>query len=253
MKLDWLIDLIYPNARCVACNEPRKIDPGAALCDDCVKELDALRIREGYCPRCLSPKRADLPCRYCAEGGMAYISAAFSPFRYHSVAQRLVVALKFQGVHLAADPLVHGMIDSLDGRHFDAIVPIPLHAKRLRERGFDQARLLCDRISAQIHVPVLPALTRIKNSKPQSCLSHTKRRDNVKDIFRVELPANGMRLLLVDDVRTTGNTARACAKALIEAGASEICLLTATVAAAYDSAWSSSPSSTMEAAFSAKE
>lgn len=254
MNTNWLIRLIYPDARCVACQEPRHIDPGAPLCDSCRQALEKLRLHDGCCPHCLSPKRADLPCRYCLEGGMAHISAAFSPYRYHGVAQKLVVALKFQGVHLAAEPLVRGMLDALDGRSFDGLVPIPLHEKRLRERGFDQARLLCDRIAAPLHAPVLPALVRTRNSKPQSRLSHAKRRNNVKDIFQAVLPVEGLILLLVDDVRTTGSTARSCAEALIRSGAREVCLLTATVAAAYEDDPSSSlPDSAADAAFSARE
>ncbi len=230
-----VLDLLIPQVRCLNCNEPRHIDPGAPLCEACRQELEGLRISEGICPRCLSPWRGQDPCRYCEEGGMAGIEAAFSPYRYHGPGAGLVKSLKFLGVFLAAAPLISGMLDCLDARAFEAMVPVPLHRRRERARGFNQAALLCKGISTATHVPVLMALERCKATKPQSELPHHRRKDNVKDSFRVIQDVADMRILLVDDVRTTGHTARACAMALLEAGARSVCLLTATVAASYSS------------------
>lgn len=238
-----LTDLIYPQARCLACDEPRRIDVGSALCDACGQALDALRLSDYVCPRCLSPRRGDKPCETCLKGRMRHISAAFSPYRYHGAAQRLVTALKFQGVYLAAKPLQDAMLGCLDGRGYDALVPVPLHKRRLRERGFNQAAVLAEEIAKAHQLPLLDALWRRGNSRRQSSLPHDKRQENVRDQFSARMPLKGKRILLVDDVRTTGSTADACAKALLEAGASEVCLLTACVAAVYSPASSSSSES----------
>lgn len=252
--LDRLVGLLYPQVRCLACNEPRRIDEGQALCDSCLLVLATLQLEEGICPHCLSPKKSALPCRYCLEGGMQHISAAFSAYRHHGVAQKLVVALKFGGVHLAAEPLIEGMLSSLDGRSFDALVHIPLHRNRLRERGFDQAALLSSRVATAMGLQLHAALLRCVDTRQQSKLAPHDRRQNVEKAFQVVKPVRGMRLLLVDDVRTTGNTARACARMLLEAGALEVCLLTATVASPFALySWDAASDSARAAALSATE
>jgi len=125
------------------------------------------------------------------------------------------------------------MLDCLDGRHFDCMVPVPLHRSRLRQRGFNQSALLCERMGQTSGLKTIDALERLRNTKRQSSLPHEKRQANVKGSFRVVLPVKDLSILLVDDVRTTGHTARACAKALAEAGAKDVCLLTTSIAAAY--------------------
>lgn len=230
-----LRNLLFPRVRCLGCDEPREIDPGQPLCDTCREELKGLQLLDQVCPHCLSAMRHGEPCRYCAEGGMLGLSASYAPYRYHGVSQRLVVMLKFHGVHLAAQPLVEGMLDAFPGWPVDCMAPIPLHKKRLRERGFNQAELLCRMLSEKTGIPTLNALERVKATRRQSTLPHAKRPDNVKDSFRVILPVESLTILLVDDVRTTGSTAREGARALLMAGAKEVLLLTAAVASAYPS------------------
>ena len=164
---------------------------------------------------------------------MAGLVGAWAPYRYHSITQRLVVLLKFSSVFQAADLLVDGMLSSMPSSGFDALVPVPLHKNRYRQRGFNQAELLARRVGEASGMPVLLALERHRRTKPQSGLGHKKRHNNVKGCFRTILPVNGMRLLLVDDVRTSGNTARECASMLLSAGAERVGLFTATVAAGY--------------------
>ena len=161
-----LMRLLFPQVRCLCCDEPRMIDEGAALCDRCETELLSLRLRDGLCSRCLSPKGGGGPCGYCAQGGMDFLSAAYAPYRYHGISQRLIVQLKFGGIHLAAAPLAEGMLDCLDGRHFDCMVPVPLHKKRQRQRGFNQAALLCVHIGQYSGLQTLPALERSRNTAP---------------------------------------------------------------------------------------
>lgn len=166
---------------------------------------------------------------------MLGLAAAYAPYRYHGVSASLVKALKYQGVHLAAEPLVEGMLSCLEARAFDALVPVPLHRSRQRQRGFNQATLLCGRLDGALHLPVLEALRRDRATRAQSALPVRLRADNVKDAFSAVLPVEGLDILLVDDIRTTGGTCRSCALELLRAGARSVCLLTATVAAAYSS------------------
>ncbi len=161
---------------------------------------------------------------------MTGFAGAYSPYFYHGPVQRLVVLCKFGGVDAAAEPLARAMADCVRGQTFDALVPVPLHPRRLRERGVNQAELLCRLVGKANGVPILPALTRARNTKRQSGLRPADREGNVRDAFIAAKSVKGLRLLLVDDVRTSGSTARACAKALNEAGAAEVSLLTAAVA-----------------------
>lgn len=162
---------------------------------------------------------------------MIGLCAAYAPYHYHGVVQQLVVQLKFGLIKDAARPLADAMEDCIRYATFDALVPVPLSKERLRERGFNQAEVLCEMIAAGRGCNILNPLERVRNTHRQSSILSTKRRErNVDHAFKTIAPVEGLSLLLVDDVRTTGATARACAAALLSAGAKEVALLTAAVA-----------------------
>ena len=224
--------LLCPQVRCLACDEPRKLAPGSPLCDACTARLETLRLSDWACPNCMSPKKAGQPCDYCAEGGMEGLAQAFAPYVYQSVAQQLIVRLKFGPVALAAQPLAQQMALCISGIRFDALVPVPLHRLNLRARGMNQSRLLCELIADQTGLPILDALQKTRKTRRQSSLLPRQRAANVKDVFAGVQEVKGLQLCLVDDVRTTGSTAREAARVLLLAGAASVCLLTAAVAKA---------------------
>mgnify|MGYP000870032501 CR=1 FL=1 len=228
---EQLTSLLLPKAQCLACSHPRNVDTGGIICGECTFSLAQEMLASGVCLHCLSPRRGSVPCGYCASGGMENLTAAYAPYHYHGVVQQLVVRIKFGAADDAAIPLANAMSACVRGIPFDYLVPVPLHKNRLAERGINQAALLCDLISPKIQIPILHALKRIKDTKRQSSLlSIRKRHDNVENAFEAVVNVQGLRLLLVDDVRTTGSTARACAKKLRQAGAAEVSLLTAAIA-----------------------
>lgn len=111
----------------------------------------------------------------------------------------------------------------------DLIVPVPLHRSRLRKRGFNQALLLGNILSDRLSIPMLPAgLARIRQTEPQIELSAEQRRSNVKGAFTSTRPPDiaGRRILLLDDVMTTGSTVDECSKELQKAGASSTIVVT---------------------------
>lgn len=230
IAMDQAKALLFPQVRCLSCDEPRRIDAGQALCPACASALDSLRIGEAACGLCLSPKRVDAPCRYCMGGGMAGISRAFSPYVYRDVARKLIVILKFGPVALAAQPLALEMALQVSGLRFDGLVPVPLHASRLRERGMNQSALLAQLVAEQTGMPVLDALKKTRKIARQSTLSAELRAENIKNSMATKAEVKGLSLLLIDDVRTTGATAREAAKVLRAAGAASVCLLSAAVA-----------------------
>jgi ComF family protein len=115
----------------------------------------------------------------------------------------------------------------LSGISFDGIVPVPLHARRLRERGFNQAALLAGTLAPRLGVPVLDLLRRTRPTVPQAGLERDRRLANLKGAFEFRKGfAKTGSLLLVDDVATTGATLDACAEVLIGAGASRVFAVT---------------------------
>ncbi len=232
---------LFPECRCLVCGEPRKLAPGDALCGHCMADLHEHAILPYACPNCLSPVRSGSACGFCVSGGMNGLDKAYAPYYYGGAVQRLVVQLKFGPVAIAATPLAAGMVDSLGSARADALVPVPLHKQGLRERGFNQAAMLCDQIASVTGMPVLHALIKIRVTRRQSSLPAAEREANVRDAYALSAPVNGMRLLLVDDVRTTGSTLRACAQVLREAGASSVSVLTAAVAPQHDVAEAEAP------------
>jgi ComF family protein len=109
----------------------------------------------------------------------------------------------------------------------DAIVPVPMHPRGLRERGFNQSLLLAKVISKGSRVPLVPnGLLKEKDTPPQLGLTAKERVTNLSGAFSAVRSFSGMSVLLVDDVMTTGSTARACSKALLKAEAKSVTVLT---------------------------
>jgi ComF family protein len=149
------------------------------------------------------------------------------------VMRKAVHALKYDGQTSLARPLAElmGSVARKHGLHqVDAIVPVPLHPRRLRERGYNQATLIARELARSLGLPILEeVLVRSRATKTQTQLSAAERRINVVDAFTAEpaLPG-GRNLLLVDDVCTTGATLQACADALRRGGAGRVYALTLT-------------------------
>ena len=115
----------------------------------------------------------------------------------------------------------------IQGRKFDGLVPVPLHPVREREREFNQAALLATRMAKIRGTPALNLLKRDRPTPPQAGAERSQRLKCLEGAFALRKPIReGMRILLVDDVTTTGATLDACAAVLMEAGASEVCAIT---------------------------
>ncbi len=139
-----------------------------------------------------------------------------------------VVALKYQGRHKTAERLALRLLDRERGRAVlvgaDTLIGVPLHADRLKERGFNQAALLAEALGRNSGLPVSTALIRNRNTPSQTHLSAKDRRRNVARAFEVRDPKAliGATVVMVDDVATTGATLRECAATLLAAGAAEV-------------------------------
>ena len=210
-----LADLFYPE-RCVGC-ERRSSD---VLCLACFEALP--RVGSPVCGRCGLPTAfATFVCEACKNVDFGFESAR-APLRYEGVGKEVVHALKYRGYRKVvgglATPL---MIQVLGEGHFDFVVPVPLHRARQRKRGFNQAELLARGVAEGINASVSDTLKVVRSTRDQVELSAAQRRANVAGAYSARKPLFG-RVLLVDDVFTTGATMSACAGTLLRTGAREV-------------------------------
>lgn len=209
--MGFLINLFYPPyARCYCCGHPRLDGAGDHLCLPCREALASMRKQAVF---------------FYVEG----MEQVYAPYPYEGAARELIRCLKYDCVRDAAGLLGREMAACIGGEAFDALVPVPLHRVRLRERGFNQAELLSRAVGEQKSIPVLPALSRLRETGQQAKLEKERRIKNMEDAFQACEKVKGLRLLLVDDVCTTGATARDCARALRAAGAQSVSLCVAAV------------------------
>jgi ComF family protein len=152
---------------------------------------------------------------------------------YSSELRQLVQAFKFKGrrdlARLLAPLIASTCLESWPEREADLIVPVPLHSKRKRERGFNQAALLATRVAGFLGFGCCEKiLARVRHTAPQIGLTDAERSRNVLNAFKCMQPAlvRGKRLLLIDDVMTTGATVASATEALLEAGALRVSVVT---------------------------
>ena len=202
--------------RCVGC-ERRSSD---VLCRACFEALP--RLGSPVCGRRGLPTAfATFVCEECKNVDFGFESAK-APLKYDGVGKKIVHALKYHGykkvVEKLATPL---MLQVLGEGSFDAVVPVPLHRSRLRKRGFNQAELLARGVATRINATVSDTLEVVRSTGDQVELSAAQRRANVAGAYTAKAPVQG-RILLIDDVFTTGAAMSACAGTLIRAGAQEV-------------------------------
>ena len=172
-----------------------------------------LEAEIGLCAKCQAKLGASKN-----EGNIVHLGA------YHGHLERAVRALKFGKNRNVAVPLGRRLAQGIQEADWkvDGIVPIPLFVLRQQTRGYNQARELAKSLAAELDVPKLEALKRVKSTKRQAKLGKTERISNVREAFEVVGNVRGLELVLVDDVYTSGATATECALALIEAGAKRV-------------------------------
>ena len=213
---DALLNLLYPDrVRCLCCDRALGEDEQDGLCPDCVRTLERLELRQHQ--REQQGEREPLP------PGVSYVHAAYP---YTGQARSLILKLKFERQRDAAVPLACAMT-TLPAGDEELLVPVPTTKRRLRERGFNQAQVLCSLLAAAWGMPMEEALTREDDRTAQSRLGGQSRRANLTGCMRALPVVAGHRVLLVDDVYTTGSTAAEAARALMEAGAAGVGVITA--------------------------
>ncbi len=203
---------------CVFCDDRKNVDSayiinnGIGICRTCFEKLN----------------KTSLSLPYKGEKDVSYI---MSPFEYTSEIRNVILDFKFNNCRAYAPLMADMMKEYLDSYdiwdNFDCIIPVPLHKKRLRDRGYNQSELIAKYAAEYIGLKMrADILERVRATDKQSKLIRTERVLNVKNAFKCSEDISGMKILLFDDICTTGNTLAACASALKQAGAAKICALT---------------------------
>jgi ComF family protein len=215
-----LVDLAYPSA-CAHCSA--FTDDAGPLCPDCDGKLRELSVAAA-CAHCAKPlPYADAPCPRCLGKGLYPYESVVRLCAYADQSKSLIQHIKYHHRWPLADWLTNRFLDQprLQAllKQIDAILPIPLYRARHRQRGFNQAALIAARIGKTTRLPVINPLARIRDTPSQTHLSFKARMENVRDAF--ELRKRGAaqiaekRILIVDDVMTTGATIQAVGRALL--------------------------------------
>jgi len=232
--LKGAIELIYPEI-CILCKEKlthNHIDN--LICPGCWEKIE--RITPPFCIKCgrkLTEKDSEKNiCSECSRRKF-YFERAYACLKYEGYAKRLIHLFKYSGrirlkIPLSRLLIRHAKDYCLPTRQVDFIVPIPLHARKLREREFNQTLLLSEKIAEEFGLKILDGLCRIKYSRPQVELNSEQRAYNVKGCFSVKERRifKGKSILLFDDVMTTQATVQEASRVLKEAGCSKVYVYT---------------------------
>lgn len=220
---EWILNFLYP-PRCPICDAA--VLPGKRICAGCKEKL---RPASGnVCLKCGKPL-ADERKEFCAD--CAKKPRRFTQGRalwiYEKEAKASIYRFKYQNKReygsAYAEEIARRDGDWILSKGIQAIIPVPLHKNRKRKRGYNQAEILAKELGRLLKLPVKDGiLVRIRDTKPQKTLSDGERKRNLKHAFHVTGGMAPERVLLVDDIYTTGSTLDAAAAALLEAGAAKV-------------------------------
>ena len=220
---------------CSNCSSLLADDPIPHFCSGCWSAISLLP--DARCARCDRPFPSSIAttyspghvCQPCADRPPSY-TKAWTLYPYMPPLQHAIRLFKYQGKVSLAAPLAALMIARLPPLDsIDVIIPVPLHIQKLREREFNQSLLLADHIGRHLDIPVVYTnLVRTAPTPAQTTLSRKSRQKNLRRAFAVRRPDAivNKRILLIDDVFTTGTTVNECAKALRRAGSADVFALT---------------------------
>lgn len=229
--LRWLLDSVLPPS-CLVCSEPVEAD--GQFCLACFKNVNF--ITPPFCACCgvpfgfQTPGEGEQLCITCITSPPAY-NAARAAIRYDETARRMILPFKYNDRAEAAPNLARLLLRAGEGsvRAVDMLVPVPLHPIRLRQRRYNQAALLAKSLAKLTHKPVgVEILRRVRPTRKLEGMDLATRRAELAGAIGLKPGAKvqGMHIMLIDDVMTTGATAHQCAQALRQGGAARVDVLT---------------------------
>lgn len=221
-----VLSILFPNACCICGEILHRTENG--ICKDCKGAF--VLVQAPTCKHCGKPVKEVWQefCFDCSTHRGEYLKRGFALWEYNSVAKKAMMNYKYAGYQEIAGYFAGEIIKNLGVElrklEIQAIVPVPLYDGKLRYRGFNQAELIAREIAKRLEVPCYTEwLVRVKNTKPQNALDDKERFENLKDAFVFkEERLFCQKILLIDDIYTTGTTINECAKQLRMWGALEV-------------------------------
>lgn len=220
--VELVVDSFFPR-RCVGCGRL-----GGFLCPECLGKLP--RLSPPLCPNCGRPQASGIVCPDCWQR-QTEIDGIRSLFRFDEIIRKAIHQLKYRNLKAISPCLAELLADYLRSNPLpgEVLICVPLHSRRLRERGYNQSNLLARELGERIDLPVIDnCLIRVKQAQPQvRAVDVEERRRNVADAFVCrDERVSGRQIILVDDVCTSGATLESCAVALKNKGATSVWGLT---------------------------
>lgn len=217
----WMIDLLFP-PRCGGCQTA-----GSLWCEACRAAVRP--IEPPWCEKCGEPSVAQRLCANCRAYPLQ-IEKIRSVAMFDGVLRQAIHRFKYERLASLAEPFGAMLADYWRAEQLTAdwLIPVPLHPSRERDRGYNQSELLARQLARRVNVPISArGLRRTRATAVQMTLNAAQRRENVAGAFEcVEPRVRGARVVIVDDVGTTGATLEACAQAVLKAGAASVMGLT---------------------------
>lgn len=221
------LDILYP-PRCPVCNGILK-DSGRKICPECERTFRP--VSEYYCLKCGKPvDETEEYCEECRHRERKF-SRGRGVFLYDTQMKQSLLRYKYYGSreygkYYAESICRYAGADIMKWKP-DVIVPVPLHRRKKRMRGFNQAADLAERTGKLLGIPVTEEIIyKIKETRSQKKLDADERKRNLKNAFQTVTSVKGLRILVIDDVYTTGSTMEAMAECLLESGAEEVFFVT---------------------------
>ena len=217
--LQWILDLLFPR-KCALCRKLLSKE-----------ETDYCRDCRTKAPRFPVLREKDHPS---GKSKLQFLDSVTAVWYYKENVRESILRLKFHKAAFLADPFGRSLAMKVMETHpedFDLLTWVPVSAKRKRKRGYDQAELLAKAAGKELGIPAQSLLQKIRDNPAQSGMSGEARKANVLGAYQIKANTDlsGRRILLIDDVFTTGATAEECAKVLLEGGAKEVhCAVVAT-------------------------
>ena len=209
---DFLLRLIFPE-RCIVC---RRFIPQGYICPQCEGEDTAVTVKLNI-----------------SSGKGSRLIKVFVPHRYEGNYRQNIHRFKFDGNYHKGKAIAKLIADRVPAEAFegaDYITYVPLGKETYRQRGYNQAEVIAKELSKLTAIPTRDYITKVKQNKPQHSLSAKERKKNVKGVFALKEDIKGQKIILVDDIITTGETVRECAKLLFKGGAEEVTCICAASA-----------------------
>ena len=230
--MNLVLNLFFP-PRCGFCSEIMRWSKNEEdlLCADCLKQISFIDS-EGctYCGKNLDEKR-ECSCRQ--DGQKRYYSKAYSACEYSGIIRQKLLDLKFSGrkeLFKIFAQLIIRKLQMTNEKNFDIIISVPMHETSLKKRGYNQSELMAGYIASNYSIKlVVNNLVKTRETFTQSMLDKRDRVQNLRDAFKIisKKELAGKKILLVDDILTTGSTVNECSKILMESGAKEVIVVTA--------------------------